>query len=171
MGLEQNLNNISGVSSIQFSGRSGSYLLSNLFDSHPNILSCPPHSLHDGLKHLNHILHASSLKKTVKVEQFAQSICDKFPCLFVLSDQNKEMHEKLLGKKSANAMKYGVNQGRFLTYLTDYLYFLIKQKIFTISNVFKCIHLAYAECLDKEILPNSWILWQQHGIFVKILYQ
>ena len=167
MGLEQNLNNISGVSSIQFSGRSGSYLLSNLFDSHPNILSCPPHSLHNALKHLNHILHANSLKKTVKVEQFAQSICDKFPCLFVLSDQNKEMHEKLLGKKSANAMKYGVNQGRFLTYLTDYLYFLIKQKIFTISNVFKCIHLAYAECLDKEILPNSWIVWQQHGIFCK----
>ena len=63
-------------------------------------------------------------------------------------------------------MKYGVIENVFTECLIRYLYYLyIEKKQVSAMNILKCIHLAYAECLDKEILPNSWIVWQQHNFF------
>ena len=37
---------------INYCGRSGSYLLSNLMDGHSEILSCPPHSLNKVIENI-----------------------------------------------------------------------------------------------------------------------
>ena len=122
MGIDTQLDSFHGVASIQFCGRSGSYLLSNLLDSHPNLLSCPPHSLHNAFDKIHSQIAMSAQKgsKGFVVKNFVSDICKTFPMLFELDSENLQQQEKFLGQACHN-MTYGVSKNQFCVVLEKYI--------------------------------------------------
>ena len=171
--IAKNLQSIAGVASVQFLGRSGSYLLSNLFDSHPNVLSCPPHSLQNCLETLYFLVNDARRPKNNKIQtdELAERVCATFPTLFELDNTNILQHERYLGN-CAHKMEYGANKKKFQNRLQEYFVYCIRQTgTLSIESIFKCIHLAYAESRNREFGDKLWIVWQQHVPFNPISFQ
>ena len=120
--IAEKLESVAGVASVQFCGRSGSFLLSNLLDSHPNVLSCPPHSLLNGLDKMYALM--GDLRRTgqpkFNLNDFVAKICTLFPMLFKLDNENASQQEKFLGK-SCHKMEYGADKEKFRKELQKYL--------------------------------------------------
>jgi hypothetical protein len=149
---------IRGIVGIMYCGRSGSVLLGNLLDSHPQILSCPPHSLKTAPKQLhNYIVKAK--KRRSGDDELLAGLVDLFPCLFPEGD-----HSGLLGV-TASPQKLGVNReaygqvlGRILARTSE------KYDGLTTADIFIAIHLAYAEVLGRTMQTDRpYIIWHRHA--------
>lgn len=137
---------------IQFSGRSGSFLLSNLFDSAEEVLSCPPDAL------LGNFLINLRKLLTKEEDSWIDEIALLAPNLFEHSDDvnsdigvNEEEFKGYLGRL-LNEMKYelsGLNVN--LDAVT--------------GTVFKLIHIAYSYSKRINVENKKIIVWQQHMPF------
>jgi hypothetical protein len=149
---------IRGVVGIMYAGRSGSFLLSNLFDSHPQILSCPPHSIRTAPWELHNYV-AVAQRQSSGDDQFWAGLIGLFPRLFLGAD-----HSDILGvtesppKLGVNREAYGPVLERILTRTIE------KYGALRISDIFVAIHLAYAEALGRVLQTDRpYIIWQRHA--------
>lgn len=88
---------------ITYSGRSGSYLLSNILDGHPSLVCTPPHSLidADAIIYKSLVGSVSELKDgkltTLWISNYIDKILNEFPLLIKPNLQNMHLHEFHLG--------------------------------------------------------------------------
>ena len=136
------------VAAIQFNGRSGSVLLSNLFDGSDQILSCPPDSLTGGmvLYNLRHIAVNYPLK------EWPNKITTFQPKLIRHDEEiNKEVGVPLdVFKETLLEMLHKTLTGTDMD-----LHSLV-------GLLFKLIHISYAIAKGEDLSNKKLVIWQQH---------
>lgn len=152
------LRHLKHIAAICYAGRSGSYLLSNLFDGHSSLLSCPPHALHNSPFTLYNILKYIVERRISDLDTMISLIVQNHPLLF--KDAN---HEEFLGKPYAN-IPVGVNKEKFISNALVILNSHIKKyDSFGVQDLFVLVHWAYESCKENCNFPkNPSIIWQRH---------
>ena len=170
--IEKQLHSIAGVASVQFNGRSGSYLLSNLLDFHTSIISCPPYSVENVLDKIFELLsYFSKLEVKLDLDHFVTKFCETFPMLFKLDHKNRKMYEIFLGEK-CDEVDYGVDRKEFSILFAKYVMYSVKERgTLSVSLIFYAMHLVYAECTGRNLGKKLWIVFQQHIPFSPISLQ
>ncbi|MEO5374861.1 MAG: sulfotransferase [Alphaproteobacteria bacterium] len=138
--------------------RSGSYLLSNLFDNHPEVLSVPPHAMHF---FFHDIKQWSDLvaDKDVSIGDFKLFVEKRFEFLFREADHVKRYSSAPPG----TTMVAGVPRERFMAHFGDILERLVDRDAANVGNLFRAIHIAYAAAIPRRIeSPAPIIVWQKH---------
>lgn len=146
-------------------GRSGSYLLSNLLDGHPQTLALPPHSSH-------WIAHFIALF-LVRVEEgafaegsllapFVTAFCDGFPNLF--SDTQEARAADYIRLGPSGEWPAGVPRAAFEIQFRDALAGLAERGTLTPRTLFAAIHTAYAAACGMTVEPDPVIVWQAHNV-------
>jgi len=97
---------IDGVPAIQYFGRSGSYLLSSLFDSHPQILSLPPHSFMRAHRFITEAYRNYKDRNQI-IEHLYEELVSRFPLLFKYNKENAAAHSETLFE-CASMMHFGI---------------------------------------------------------------
>ena len=136
------------VASIQFNGRSGSVLLSNLLDGSDQIISCPPDSL-TGV-----ILRSLAI---------------------MTRDYSREDWPEIITKMAPNLIKHDedINKdiGVPLDVFKDTLKKILQKTLpedhtmdvyQLVGHVFRVIHISYAISNGDDLTEKKLILWQQH---------
>lgn len=154
--------NINGVLAIQYCGRSGSYLLSSLLDSHPNIISLPPHSFMRAHRIIARI-YENGVFDNWDYDKFSIELAEAFPLLFTYNSDNALGHEETLFH-CARHMKFGVSKEGFIHELKNLLpyAFALDSNYEIIYRIFCAIHFAYARSNGRNIQDQVWISWQYH---------
>ena len=156
------LRNIKSTLIVTYCGRSGSYLFSNLMDSHPEVLSCPPESLHHAIGNIIDIL-SNFVKNPASftVAKFIDNLTSKHPLLF--KETNKDVPDDTgCDPKETN---YGVEKNAFKSILMELLYCHFKKypNSLLVSDVFSLIHWGYALAQGRQLVSTTPIIcWQRH---------
>ena len=157
--LEQiDLRRVKNISGICYSGRSGSYLLSNLFDSHSSVLSCPPHSLHNSPFTIIEILKHVQANNISDSKSIISLIVKTHGYIFDGAE-----HASMLGEPYKKH-PVGVDEDKFATFALKILNCHIqKYKNLCPQDLFVLIHWAYESCKDNPITEKfPSIVWQRH---------
>ena len=159
--LEIDLRKIKSTIIVTYCGRSGSYLLSNLLDGHSQILSCPPHSLHDlAEKVFNKLQDYAKNSKGFIIAEFSDWIIKSQPYLFEDSQSADS------GLEAGHKMRTGVKKNRFRQIAIELLTSHNRryQGHLTVADTFSLIHWAYAIAQDRVIDTDTPIIcWQRHS--------
>ena len=172
---------------INYCGRSGSYLLSNLMDGHSEILSCPPHSLNKVIENImtikfdikNHtqiMTSDSIIEDIVKCQPFLfrdadhTVLTDDFEEELQLATECDERYERANHKKAPKISaspnsEIGVKKGKFREIAKILIEVHLKNysEELTVSDIFSLIHWAYALGLNRKISTNNPIIcFQRH---------
>ena len=154
---EIDLDAINKVVGICYAGRSGSYLLSNLLDGHSELLSCPPHALHNSPFLIYQIIEKVKSENIQSVEKIVYMLIEAHPFLFQDAD-----HSLLLpGYKNK---EIGVDKTKFFDFAVSLLktHFASGKTAYP-KTLFALIHWAYEACKktpSKVRAPS--IVWQRH---------
>ncbi|MEO5375157.1 MAG: hypothetical protein H7840_12915 [Alphaproteobacteria bacterium] len=148
--------------SIEATGRSGSILLSNLFDGHPEVLSVPPYALSFYFEEFSEFL---KMMDDNHLEISSNDVCifivKTFPYLFSETD-----HCTPGSTVHSDTCPVGVHVEYFKKYFSRCIDSLSTRDEVSIGNVFKAIHVAYAAAIGRNITArNPIIVWQRHFIY------
>lgn len=140
---------------ITFAGRSGSFLLSNLLDDHPEVLAIPPHA---GAGILNGLLEALGAPEArSSVEKLVDAIAERNAYLFSSTD-----HSPLMGD-AAKLMKLGVDKAAFKRHLWVQITRLTQRQAVSFENIFNAVHIAYAQARGRVLTTDKPVIaLQQH---------
>ena len=156
--LDIDFRKIKKIVCITYSGRSGSYLLSNLLDGHSNLLSCPPHSLHYAPFKIHNLLQVLLKNQKLTIENIVTEISNSHPFLFKCAK-----HHLMLGEVY-KSKSVGVEKKEFCANLVKLLkYNNEKYNQITVRDIFIAIHWAYCLCIPNyNNSEKTSIIWQQH---------
>lgn len=158
--LIENPQLVKRVAVVTFYGRSGSYLLSSMFDWHPEVLTVSVDGLYDFFKTLIPFLNERLKSGQVDLEHLINFLVDNFPNFFS-------------GLKRAAESQLQTEEFRSYFTLFVQTFARVVQNFelrsgrdgmeATCFEIFLAMHLAYAKVLKREILTeNPLIFWQQH---------
>ena len=155
------LKDIKSTLVVTYCGRSGSYLFSNLMDSHPEILSCPPDSLSKSLDSIAKMFrHIKKNPSSFTLEHFIEELILEHPNLFI--ETNRDKMQRTGEEKSAGVPKEtfrGFAKALMMVHVTRY------RTPLSVSDIFSLIHWAYALAAGREISMKAPIIcWQRHTI-------
>ena len=164
------LKNIKSTLIVTYCGRSGSYLFSNLMDSHPEVLSCPPGSMNKSLERItamfqNYMKNPASFT----TENFIEQLILDHPKLFKESDRSR-VQWLLQGDATAPEKLEGVPKELFRSVAKFLLESHIKKYdgSLEISDVFSLIHWGYTLATDRQMSTNAPVIcWQRHTIVLQ----
>ena len=147
---------------VLYCGRSGSYLFSNLMDSHPEVLSCPPDSLENIIERVIRTLHSYQKDPTLFTpDKLINQLILDCPNLFI------ETSKKNLNGDIVEKLSTGVPQEIFREKATSLLTSHINRYGFPIisSDIFSLVHWGYALALGREMNTEQPVIcWQRHNI-------
>ncbi|MEO5373555.1 MAG: sulfotransferase [Alphaproteobacteria bacterium] len=147
---------IKSIVCISFFGRSGSYLLSNLLDNHPEVLSVPPHALTDFFLDMEAKLNdAARGHGEMDIFKYLES---NVGWLFQEAD-----HTELLGPVAKEMAPLGAPAMLFGDHMRTALNSLSARDALSIGGIFKAIHVAYAAAIGRKLATSTPIIvWQKH---------
>ncbi|MEO5376085.1 MAG: sulfotransferase [Alphaproteobacteria bacterium] len=144
---------------ITYFGRSGSYLLSNLLDGHPQVLSLPPHSFSGFFKETDRFLSRWTGGGPDVVTRF---VLETFP--YLSRDAN---HNRKLRLPDGVRLDYGVPTEAFADLLMAIILKTMADKAVSPSEfmgvLFIAVHVAYAACRGRPIPEDPVIAFQLHA--------
>lgn len=146
-------------------GRSGSYLLSNLLDGHPQTLALPPHSSH-WMAHFIALflvrVEEGEFAEGSLLDPFVTEFCDWFPNLF--SDTQEARAADYIRLGPSGEWLAGVPRAKFQERFRHALAGLAERGTLTPRTLFAAIHTAYAAACRMVIEPDPVIVWQAHNV-------
>lgn len=146
-------------------GRSGSYLLSNLLDGHPQTLALPPHSSH-WMAHFIALflvrVEEGEFAEGSLLDPFVTEFCDWFPNLFSDTQEARAVDYIRLGP--SGEWPAGVPRAEFQVQFRYALTGLAERRTLTSRTLFAAIHTAYAAACRMTVEPDPVIVWQAHNV-------
>lgn len=157
---------LKNICCIQYAGSSGSYLLSNLLDGHPEVLSMPPHSIFDGPFLLQKIV--TDLNINASSKDFAEKLLSTFPLIITPNEENIKMHAHFLGASVLKKIQFGINPQKFIVTFEEITtpYWDLQKK--DVKFLFFAMHLAYALSQNKAVAGDVVIAWQRHNFLKNV---
>ena len=150
---------------VLYCGRSGSYLFSNLMDSHPEVLSCPPDSLEHVIERVIKILYSYKEEPGIFTpSKLIDRLISECPNLFI------ETSKKNLDGDIVKKLSTGVPKEIFREKATALLTSHLNRYGFPISvaDIFSLIHWGYALSLGREMNTEQPVIcWQRHNVVTK----
>ena len=147
---------------VLYCGRSGSYLFSNLMDSHPEVLSCPPDALENIIENVIKILFSYQQNPSLFTpDKLVDQLISDCPNLFI--ENNKKKPKSCLVAK----LSRGITKEIFREKATALLMSHINRHGFPVlcSDIFSLIHWAYALSLGRDMNTKQPIIcWQRHNV-------
>ena len=159
------LKNIKSTLIVTYCGRSGSYLFSNLMDSHPEVLSCPPDSLSKSLDSITKMFrHIQNNPSSFTLEHFIEELILEHPNLFIETNRKKMGRigeEKLAGVPKEIFRSFA--KALIMVHVTRY------RTPLSVADIFSLIHWAYALAAGRKMSMKAPIIcWQRHTIILHL---
>lgn len=139
------------IVAITYCGVSGSFLLSNLLDGHPQILSCPPSSMFHAPTSLEVALEKAKIDDTIQAKKLPVLLLELFPNLFKAPGINSDKKEGVYFKDFSKIMIKKCEGKLFNDVKIDVL------------ELFLIIQCSYFECCGRKVTDEEYtIFWQRH---------
>lgn len=173
--LKENFHEIDSIYNVVFWGRSGSYLLYSLLDSHPSLLQFPIENWESHYNKLNWCVSSLNSLKTShsdKPAAMAYLVAEAFPLL--LKEWNKHHPHSLLNYEYEMIARIGdheeesfmgVEKQVYVQHLTDCFRNLINKELpLNRGNLLRIMHVSYACAINKKInTPKPKIVFSLHN--------
>lgn len=155
------------IVAIGYWGRSGSYLLSNLLDGHPEILAVPPHALQWAVHYLvMWFSERDEFSEATTLDAFVPDFIKAFPNLF--ADSQEPFYQTLIRCGRDREIAPGVDRDAFAANFRSCLQGLHQRGKLTLANMFRAIHVAYAAASGQNLSTEAPIIvWQIHDLRVQ----
>jgi|GEM_PF-5313379 len=155
----ENPDSIQNIAVCFYYGRSGSFLLSSLFDDHPQVLSVPPHALTDFVEKVS----TFDITRNARIEDIISFVVSSFPYLFCETERTG-LHHRYGDEMDEDC---GVPQQAFVACMAKSLTSMAQRNIQAqdwYGLIFKIIHISYACAANRRIKSgNPMIFYQCHN--------
>lgn len=152
------------IVAIGYWGRSGSFLLSNLFDRHPQVLSVPPHGLQWVVQFFAiWFSEQEEFGHSVTIDTFVSRLMEVFQNLF--KDSQDSFHAVQFQCGRDRELAPGIDSSDFEANFRYSLHELDRGGRLTLANIFRAIHVAYAASSGQILTTEApVIVWQAHDL-------